>query len=85
MNEQIDKNKKYPGPTTIVKRLKPLAEWMRANKPSCRTITAARDDMVGLRKARPDKLTSAGFRKNGDTISYAEFVIADLPAPKVQP
>lgn len=84
MNE--DRNKKYPGPKSVVKRLKPLAEWMRINKPSCRTITATRDDMIGLRKAKPRSLEDSGFRKNGDTISYAEFVVADPPTlPRVVP
>lgn len=79
MNEPFERSKKYPGPKTIAKRIKPLAEWLRANKPTCKTITATHDDMIGLRKAKLNNLTGNGFYKHGDEIGYAEFVIHAPP------
>jgi hypothetical protein len=78
-----DPVKKYPGPKSIAKRLKPLAEWMRANKPACKVMTVTRDDMVGLLKAKPAVLTSNGFHRTGDAIGYAEFAIHE--PPKLEP
>ncbi len=74
--------KKYPGPGSVAKRVAPLANWLRANKPTCKTITATRDDMVGLRKARPAVLQRAGFHMVDNIVRYAEFTIADPPALK---
>lgn len=60
----------------LVEKIKPLADWLKVNRPSTKNIAVYKGDWLYLIKAPPDVIRTHGFsitKENG--ITYDGFTL----------
>jgi len=62
----------------LVERIQPLADWMEKFKPSCKTISVAKEDMKLIRKY-PEAANDMGFHQFGGFVRWRDFEIKEMP------
>jgi hypothetical protein len=60
----------------LVEKIEPLANWLKQNKPECKTIHLAHKDWLFLLQAKIEDIRSAGFNVTSENgVTFGRFTL----------
>lgn len=63
----------------LVERIEPLANWLKDNKPDCKTIHITHKDWMFLLSAKIEDIRTAGFNINAEKgVSFGRFTLVPI-------